>query len=164
MSTTVEAYILFLFFMIIMFLLYGFFQKRLHVEADILNNPSYSSLGSLVQDRVSRRYYFEFASPGPNDIINSISGRRIQDPIQHYPNSHLPNEHITFTNEQNKFSKSDDGLPSYEEAIKLSMAHSNSLQTYQTELAQTHQQPQSTTATRNNIRMVPGTVLSQTTE
>ncbi|KAL1493864.1 hypothetical protein ABEB36_009548 [Hypothenemus hampei] len=105
-----------------------------------------------------------YPSPGPNDIINSISGRRIQDPIQHYPNSHLPNEHITFTNEQNKFSKSDDGLPSYEEAIKLSMAHSNSLQTYQTELAQTHQQPQSTTATRNNIRMVPGTVLSQTTE
>ncbi|KAL1493862.1 hypothetical protein ABEB36_009548 [Hypothenemus hampei] len=138
--------------MLLVLLIYVFLLWRIKIKERLVD---YYRLPSQL---------FLHPSPGPNDIINSISGRRIQDPIQHYPNSHLPNEHITFTNEQNKFSKSDDGLPSYEEAIKLSMAHSNSLQTYQTELAQTHQQPQSTTATRNNIRMVPGTVLSQTTE
>jgi len=56
MSTTAEAYIIFLFFMIMMFLLYGFFQRKLYVDSDLLNGHGFTGLSVLVQDRLCRRY------------------------------------------------------------------------------------------------------------
>ncbi|XP_050305658.1 uncharacterized protein LOC126742867 isoform X6 [Anthonomus grandis grandis] len=68
-----------------------------------------------------------------NNIYN-ISGS-VQGQNQHaYPDAYLSIDHIAITNELNKPPpKYDDAPPSYEEALKLAMAHSNSLQTYQSE-------------------------------
>ncbi|XP_050305661.1 uncharacterized protein LOC126742867 isoform X9 [Anthonomus grandis grandis] len=73
------------------------------------------------------------AQSDQNNIYN-ISGS-VQGQNQHaYPDAYLSIDHIAITNELNKPPpKYDDAPPSYEEALKLAMAHSNSLQTYQSE-------------------------------
>lgn len=50
--------------------------------------------------------------------------------------------------------------PSYEEAIKLATAHSNSIQTFQAEEATRQNQPQTSAATTSVVPAVP----SRTTE
>ncbi|XP_050305659.1 uncharacterized protein LOC126742867 isoform X7 [Anthonomus grandis grandis] len=79
---------------------------------------------------------FELQSRSQSDQNNiyNISGS-VQGQNQHaYPDAYLSIDHIAITNELNKPPpKYDDAPPSYEEALKLAMAHSNSLQTYQSE-------------------------------
>ncbi|XP_050305657.1 uncharacterized protein LOC126742867 isoform X5 [Anthonomus grandis grandis] len=80
-----------------------------------------------------RRNRNQPAQSDQNNIYN-ISGS-VQGQNQHaYPDAYLSIDHIAITNELNKPPpKYDDAPPSYEEALKLAMAHSNSLQTYQSE-------------------------------
>ncbi|XP_050305664.1 uncharacterized protein LOC126742867 isoform X11 [Anthonomus grandis grandis] len=75
-----------------------------------------------------------FAAQSDQNNIYNISGS-VQGQNQHaYPDAYLSIDHIAITNELNKPPpKYDDAPPSYEEALKLAMAHSNSLQTYQSE-------------------------------
>ncbi|XP_050305653.1 uncharacterized protein LOC126742867 isoform X1 [Anthonomus grandis grandis] len=88
------------------------------------------------QRRITREHQsnmFRLAQSDQNNIYN-ISGS-VQGQNQHaYPDAYLSIDHIAITNELNKPPpKYDDAPPSYEEALKLAMAHSNSLQTYQSE-------------------------------
>ncbi|XP_066259535.1 uncharacterized protein [Euwallacea similis] len=158
MSATAEAYILFLFFMILMFLLYGFFQKRLHVESDILSGQNLSGLSVLVQERLCRRYV-DLALPDDNGIYNISS--RVQGQQSQYPDAYLSVDHITISNELNKPPKYDDAPPSYEEAVKLAMAHSNSIQTFQAEQVN-NTRPQAHSSTTTTV-VVPA-VAGQSTE
>ncbi|XP_050305654.1 uncharacterized protein LOC126742867 isoform X2 [Anthonomus grandis grandis] len=77
--------------------------------------------------------FVDYSQSDQNNIYN-ISGS-VQGQNQHaYPDAYLSIDHIAITNELNKPPpKYDDAPPSYEEALKLAMAHSNSLQTYQSE-------------------------------
>ncbi|KAF7276893.1 hypothetical protein GWI33_009679 [Rhynchophorus ferrugineus] len=66
MSATAEVYILFLFFIIIMFLLYGFFQKRIKIQEDMLSNHNFSGISVLVQERLRQNRNY---SCGECDLI-----------------------------------------------------------------------------------------------
>ncbi|XP_050305655.1 uncharacterized protein LOC126742867 isoform X3 [Anthonomus grandis grandis] len=131
MSTAAEMFLIFWFFIIIMLVLYGYFQKRVRLQEDMLSNHHLTGISVLVQNRMFRGY--SFAQSDQNNIYN-ISGS-VQGQNQHaYPDAYLSIDHIAITNELNKPPpKYDDAPPSYEEALKLAMAHSNSLQTYQSE-------------------------------
>ncbi|XP_066259533.1 uncharacterized protein [Euwallacea similis] len=102
-----------------------------------------------------------FAAPLPDDNgIYNISSR-VQGQQSQYPDAYLSVDHITISNELNKPPKYDDAPPSYEEAVKLAMAHSNSIQTFQAEQVN-NTRPQAHSSTTTTV-VVPA-VAGQSTE
>ncbi|XP_066152086.1 uncharacterized protein [Euwallacea fornicatus] len=102
------------------------------------------------------------AQPDDNGIYNISS--RVQGQQPQYPDGYLSVDHITISNELNKPPKYDDAPPTYEEAVKLAMAHSNSIQTFQAEqVNNTRPQPHSSTSSTPTTVVVPA-VASQSTE
>lgn len=93
--------------------------------------------------------------------IYNISGRVPNSNSAQYPDAYLSVEHIAITNELNKPPKYDDAPPSYEEALKLALAQSNSLQTFQAEQPQVHQAASSTSS---STPVVVSAIPSRTTE
>ncbi|XP_066259537.1 uncharacterized protein [Euwallacea similis] len=99
------------------------------------------------------------ALPDDNGIYNISS--RVQGQQSQYPDAYLSVDHITISNELNKPPKYDDAPPSYEEAVKLAMAHSNSIQTFQAEQVN-NTRPQAHSSTTTTV-VVPA-VAGQSTE
>ncbi|XP_066259544.1 uncharacterized protein [Euwallacea similis] len=97
--------------------------------------------------------------PDDNGIYNISS--RVQGQQSQYPDAYLSVDHITISNELNKPPKYDDAPPSYEEAVKLAMAHSNSIQTFQAEQVN-NTRPQAHSSTTTTV-VVPA-VAGQSTE
>ncbi|XP_030758402.1 uncharacterized protein LOC115884078 isoform X3 [Sitophilus oryzae] len=159
MSATAEAYILFLFFIIVMFLLYGFFQKKLKLQEDMFNNHNFSGFSVLVQNRLRRSYGCHYAQQQEQNVY-SISGRvQGQEQQQRFPEAFVSVEHISIMNEMNKPPKYDDAPPSYEEAIKIAMAQNNSMETLRAEQAGVHQASSS-----SSVTVVQPAVPNRTTE
>ncbi|XP_050305656.1 uncharacterized protein LOC126742867 isoform X4 [Anthonomus grandis grandis] len=114
-----------IFWILLAFFFYIFLQWRIkqrELIGDYFRVPSYMPRVLICNPQSDQ-----------NNIYN-ISGS-VQGQNQHaYPDAYLSIDHIAITNELNKPPpKYDDAPPSYEEALKLAMAHSNSLQTYQSE-------------------------------
>lgn len=57
MSTTSEIYILFAFLLILILVIYGYFQKKLYMDVGMLSHYSASGLSVLIEERLSRRYF-----------------------------------------------------------------------------------------------------------
>ncbi|XP_076268606.1 uncharacterized protein LOC143201430 isoform X1 [Rhynchophorus ferrugineus] len=153
MSATAEVYILFLFFIIIMFLLYGFFQKRIKIQEDMLSNHNFSGISVLVQERLRQNRNYSCAQPQDQNVFNISS--RVQGQEQRHPDAFVSLEHITIMNELNKPPKYDDAPPSYEEAIKIAMAQDNSLKTFQTEVAASQGTSSSSSAAATSSAATP---------
>ncbi|XP_066259539.1 uncharacterized protein [Euwallacea similis] len=121
--------------------------------------------GFLLIVRLMLFAYCVWNSPGNNALpddngIYNISSR-VQGQQSQYPDAYLSVDHITISNELNKPPKYDDAPPSYEEAVKLAMAHSNSIQTFQAEQVN-NTRPQAHSSTTTTV-VVPA-VAGQSTE
>ncbi|XP_066259536.1 uncharacterized protein [Euwallacea similis] len=103
--------------------------------------------------------FIDCSLPDDNGIYNISS--RVQGQQSQYPDAYLSVDHITISNELNKPPKYDDAPPSYEEAVKLAMAHSNSIQTFQAEQVN-NTRPQAHSSTTTTV-VVPA-VAGQSTE
>lgn len=116
-------------------------------------------LGCFLVNRYKRIKLSKSQAQQEHNIYN-ISGRVPGPNTTQYPDAYLSVDHISITNELNKPPKYDDAPPTYEEAIKLAMAQSNSLQTFQEEQSQS----QGSSSTSSSTTVVVPAVHNRTTE
>uniref|UniRef100_A0AAR5PA76 SCP domain-containing protein n=1 Tax=Dendroctonus ponderosae TaxID=77166 RepID=A0AAR5PA76_DENPD len=152
MSTTSEVYILLAFLLILILVMYGYFQKKLYMDVGMLSHYSASGISVLIEERLSRRY-INYAQA--NQTTGNISGHVPGQNAPPYPDAYLSIEHIIVENELNKSQKCTEAPPSYEEAMRLALAHSNSLQTYEVEQRSANQQLGANQATSSATPIAP---------
>uniref|UniRef100_A0AAR5PBA4 Uncharacterized protein n=1 Tax=Dendroctonus ponderosae TaxID=77166 RepID=A0AAR5PBA4_DENPD len=90
-----------------------------------------------------------------NQTTGNISGHVPGQNAPPYPDAYLSIEHIIVENELNKSQKCTEAPPSYEEAMRLALAHSNSLQTYEVEQRSANQQLGANQATSSATPIAP---------
>lgn len=134
------------FWLIVVFLFYVYLQWRIKLKDRLGYYHRVSGIFIISQQEQN---------------IYNISGRVPNSNSAQYPDAYLSVEHIAITNELNKPPKYDDAPPSYEEALKLALAQSNSLQTFQAEQPQVHQAASSTSS---STPVVVSAIPSRTTE
>uniref|UniRef100_A0AAR5PA70 Uncharacterized protein n=1 Tax=Dendroctonus ponderosae TaxID=77166 RepID=A0AAR5PA70_DENPD len=94
-------------------------------------------------------------TPQANQTTGNISGHVPGQNAPPYPDAYLSIEHIIVENELNKSQKCTEAPPSYEEAMRLALAHSNSLQTYEVEQRSANQQLGANQATSSATPIAP---------
>ncbi|ENN78119.1 hypothetical protein YQE_05273, partial [Dendroctonus ponderosae] len=96
-----------------------------------------------------------FVAAQANQTTGNISGHVPGQNAPPYPDAYLSIEHIIVENELNKSQKCTEAPPSYEEAMRLALAHSNSLQTYEVEQRSANQQLGANQATSSATPIAP---------
>uniref|UniRef100_A0AAR5PA66 Uncharacterized protein n=1 Tax=Dendroctonus ponderosae TaxID=77166 RepID=A0AAR5PA66_DENPD len=109
----------------------------------------------IVKERRVRRLAEQQFRAQANQTTGNISGHVPGQNAPPYPDAYLSIEHIIVENELNKSQKCTEAPPSYEEAMRLALAHSNSLQTYEVEQRSANQQLGANQATSSATPIAP---------
>uniref|UniRef100_A0AAR5PA72 Uncharacterized protein n=1 Tax=Dendroctonus ponderosae TaxID=77166 RepID=A0AAR5PA72_DENPD len=109
----------------------------------------------LKREQVRRIQQNERRRAQANQTTGNISGHVPGQNAPPYPDAYLSIEHIIVENELNKSQKCTEAPPSYEEAMRLALAHSNSLQTYEVEQRSANQQLGANQATSSATPIAP---------